>query len=245
MLKRAIYIWELPVRLYHWINAFLIVALLVTGFYIGYPIFGPTGGEATENFIMGWMIYIHTLAAWFFIANIIVRFYWAFKGNEYAKFKPWRRGFAKDGLETLKYYSFMKKEHSLEHGHNVLAQLSYFFFMWVGSFIMIFTGFAMQGEMFPEGLQAKYFGWMLTLFGNSMDVRMLHHFVAWAFIWFIIIHLYLVIRQDILDEDGTISAIFNGYKFIPQDFVLDEEIKTQLKGPQKQKKNKDKNEIHH
>jgi Ni/Fe-hydrogenase 1 B-type cytochrome subunit len=26
-------------------------------------------------------------------------------------------------------------------------------------------------------------------------------------------HLYMVVRQDILDEDGTVSSIISGYKF--------------------------------
>ncbi|OEF96281.1 Ni/Fe-hydrogenase, b-type cytochrome subunit [Desulfuribacillus alkaliarsenatis] len=217
MLKQSKYIWELPVRIYHWLNAILIVVLLITGFYIGRPVFGHVG-EPTNYFLMGWMILIHRYAAWLFIANMIFRFYWAFVGNEYARFRPWRRGFAKDGLETLKYYLFFKKEHTLEHGHNVLAQLSYFFIIWIGSTIMIITGFILQGEMHPDSFQAQYFGWLLPYFGNSILVRSLHHYVAWAFVWFIIAHLYLVIRQDILDEDGTISAIISGYKFIPVNY---------------------------
>lgn len=216
MLKQTKYIWEWPVRIYHWLNALLIIVLLITGFYIGRPIFGQTG-EPTHYFTMGWMILVHKAAAWLFIANMVFRFYWAFVGNEYARFKPWRRGFFRDGMATVKYYLFLKKEHTLEHGHNVVAQLSYFFFMWVGSTIMIITGLVLQGEMHPESLQARYFGWIIPYFGNSMMIRSLHHYVAWTFVWFIIVHLYMVFRQDMLDEDGTVSAIINGYKFIPAD----------------------------
>ena len=35
---RRIYVWELPVRAYHWINAIALVALCVTGYLIGAPI---------------------------------------------------------------------------------------------------------------------------------------------------------------------------------------------------------------
>lgn len=222
MIKKSLYVWELPVRIYHWLNVILIIVLLVTGLYIGRPIMGPQG-EPTEHFLMGWMIYAHGLTAWIFIANLIFRFYWAFVGNDYARFRPWRKGFFADGYETFKYYTFRKKEHTLDHGHNVLAQLSYFLFMWVGSFFMVFSGLALQGEMHPESFQAIYFGWLLPLFDGSQAIRAYHHYVAWAFVWFIIAHLYLVFRQDILDEDGTVSAIISGYKYIPLDHHPDKE----------------------
>jgi len=35
---RRVYVWELPVRVYHWINAVALVALCVTGYLIGAPI---------------------------------------------------------------------------------------------------------------------------------------------------------------------------------------------------------------
>ena len=35
---RRVYVWELPVRVYHWINAVALVTLCVTGYLIGAPI---------------------------------------------------------------------------------------------------------------------------------------------------------------------------------------------------------------
>lgn len=216
VLKRSVYIWEWPIRIYHWLNVILMVILIITGLYIGAPVFSSPG-EAYSNFIMGKVRYWHALAAWIFIANWIFRFYWAFVGNEYAKFKPWRKGFFADGLETTKYYLFLKKEHTVHGGHNVVAQLTYFLFMWVGSFFMIITGFALQGEINPGGFQERFMGWLIPLFSNSYNLRSYHHLAAWAFIVFIIAHLYLVIRQDILDDDGTVSSIISGHKYLLAD----------------------------
>ncbi len=216
MLKKAVYVWEAPIRLYHWINVVLIVVLLITGFYIGKPFVAQTG-EPYANFIMGKMRLWHALAAWFFIANFIFRFYWTFVGNEHAKFKPWRKGFVADGLDSLKYYLFLKKEHTVHTGHNVIAQLTYFFVMWIGSVFMILSGLALQGEIAPGGFQERFFGWIIPLFGMSSPVRMYHHLIAWLFVVFIVAHLYLVIRQELLDDDGTISSIISGYKFVIND----------------------------
>lgn len=215
MLKRSIYVWELPVRIYHWLNVILIIILFVTGLYIGKP-FVNVIGDPTHTFLMGSVKYWHALAAWFFIANLIFRAYWALVGNRYAQFKPWRKGFFTDGWETLKYYLFLKKEHTLHAGHNVIAQLSYFFFMWVGSVIMVLTGLALQGEINDLSIQHRLFGWLETIFG-SFGLRSYHHLVAWTFPVFVIVHLYFAFRQDILDDDGTVSSMFNGHRFLLAD----------------------------
>jgi Ni/Fe-hydrogenase 1 B-type cytochrome subunit len=110
---------------------------------------------------------------------------------------------------------FFKKEHTLHIGHNAVAQLTYFIIIWLGSFFMIITGLAMQGEMLPGGLRGRWTGWMIHFFaGQSYEVRSWHHLIAWLFVGFIVVHLYMVIRQDILDDDSTVSAIINGHKFV-------------------------------
>ena len=214
MHKKSLYVWESPIRIYHWLNVVLIVILVATGLFIGNPIFTQPG-EAYAVFIMGRIRLWHSMAAWIFIANFIYRFYWAWAGNEYAKFKPWRKGFISDGLESVKYYLFLTKEHTLHVGHNVVAQLAHFFILWIGSFFMILSGLALQGEIFPGGLQERLAGWMIPLFGGgSYALRSYHHLTTWLFIAFVLVHLYLVLRQDILDDDGTVSSIFNGHKFV-------------------------------
>ncbi|MFN8692440.1 MAG: cytochrome b/b6 domain-containing protein, partial [Cyclobacteriaceae bacterium] len=34
---RRVFVWELPVRVYHWVNALCILVLIGTGFIIGDP----------------------------------------------------------------------------------------------------------------------------------------------------------------------------------------------------------------
>jgi Ni/Fe-hydrogenase 1 B-type cytochrome subunit len=118
----------------------------------------------------------------------------------------------------VKYYLFLKKEHTLHTGHNVVAQLAYFFVMWIGSFFMIMSGLALQREIFPGGFQDRIAGWMILLFGGqSYALRTYHHLATWLFIAFVVVHLYLVVRQDILDDDSTVSSIINGHKFVIAD----------------------------
>lgn len=39
------YVWELPVRIYHWINAACVAVLVVTGLFIGRPLALQVGGR--------------------------------------------------------------------------------------------------------------------------------------------------------------------------------------------------------
>jgi Ni/Fe-hydrogenase 1 B-type cytochrome subunit len=55
---RRIYVWELPVRAYHWINAITLVALCVTGYLIGAPIRAFYAAEAYQQYWFGWVRFI-------------------------------------------------------------------------------------------------------------------------------------------------------------------------------------------
>ncbi len=208
---RKVYVWEAPVRIFHWINALSIVVLMITGIYIGNPFFSSTvPEEAYYSTVMFWVRYIHFFAAFLFTANLIFRLYWAYKGNKYAKTNPLKKNFWKQVFEVMKFYLFLpnKKEHT--PGHNKLAELSYLIFIGLGSIIMVLTGFYMylepQFESIPVDGIAFLFG------GDSFSVRSLHHVAAWFFMIFIVIHVYMSIRDDWLSRNGTLSSIFTGYK---------------------------------
>ncbi len=237
VLRQPVYVWELPVRIFHWIGVFMIVGLIITGLYIGNPAVIPMG-EATTRFMMGAMRFWHAIFAYIFTANMLFRVYWFWAGNEYSKFPFWRKDFWSDIIVTVKHYLFLSKEHVIHVGHNSVAQLSYFLFVWVGGAIMIITGFIMRGGSNPEGIWQTLFGWLVPLFGGEYQVRNIHHLVTWFFIMFIIIHLYLAFRQDILDDDSSVSSIITGYKYeLPS--TIDHHLKDKYKKspPDKNEKN--------
>lgn len=210
-LKR-VYVWELPVRLFHWINAFCITVLFVTGLYIGDPAVGVSG-EAALNFLMGNIRYIHVTVAMLFTANILFRLYWFARGNEYAKIRFWRKAFWQDLGITLKYYLFLDKTHSRQLGHNSLAHLFYLLVVWIFGLAMILTGFAMWAGTNPEGWLNSLFGGVVPLMEGENRVRMIHHLLAWSYPFFLLGHFYMVFRQDLLGKDGTVTSIITGYKY--------------------------------
>jgi Ni/Fe-hydrogenase 1 B-type cytochrome subunit len=46
-------------------------------------------------------------------------------------------------------------------------------------------------------------------------VRVIHHVVTWYFPMFVIFHVYLSIRADLLERSGTMSSMVSGGRFVP------------------------------
>lgn len=218
-----IYVWELPIRVFHWINAIAIVLLMATGIYIGNPFLSATvPEEAYYSYVMGWVRYIHFFSAFLFTLNLVVRLYWTLKGNKYTTINPFKAAFWKGIFETIKYYLFMKNKKTHYIGHNPLAQLSYLIIIGLGSIIMVLTGFRLYTEPQPESFLGQMFAWVPVLFGDtSFSIRSWHHIVAWVFITFIVMHVYMAVRDDYMQRNGTLSSIFTGYKTEPKDVVND------------------------
>jgi Ni/Fe-hydrogenase 1 B-type cytochrome subunit len=53
-----VYIYEAPVRLWHWVTMLAIFVLAATGYLIGSPL-PAIGGEAYDHFMFGWIRMIH------------------------------------------------------------------------------------------------------------------------------------------------------------------------------------------
>ena len=61
------------------------------------------------------------------------------------------------------------------------------------------------------------FGHLAPYLGGFQWVRVIHHVAAWYFPIFIVLHVYLAIRADLLERSGTISSIVSGGRFVPTD----------------------------
>ena len=82
--QKAQYIYEAPVRIWHWVHAISILVLAGTGYLIANPL-PSVSGEASNSFLMGNMRMIHFIAAYVFTIGFLVRIYWAIVGNKYSR----------------------------------------------------------------------------------------------------------------------------------------------------------------
>lgn len=217
---RRVYVWEQPVRIYHWLNALTIIVLIITGFYIANPLAIQSSKEASQQFTMGWVRTIHFVAAYVFLFNFLFRIYWGFVGNKYANWKqfiPTSGRFFKEMWHVFKMDILMLrgKEH-MSVGHNAMAGFIYFF-TFIAFLIQCITGFGLYASMSTSWWFPKLFKWVPGMFGGDAPLRSVHHATTWFFIIFTVIHVYLVFYHDYVEGRGEISSMGGGWKFVEED----------------------------
>ena len=221
---REVYVWQMPVRFYHWINALCIVALCLTGYLIGNPLSAGGHLEASQSFMFGTVRFIHFLFAFIFFFNFLYRLYWGFVGNKYAKwnnFIPLKKRQWREIMCVIQVDILQVKRKNIESvGHNSLASFSYFITFLI-FLLQSLTGFGMYAAM-SDSWFPKLFAWIVPLFGGDLMTRQIHHVLMWGFIIFAIIHVYLVFYHDYIERRGVTSSMIGGWKFIEKD-SLDKE----------------------
>lgn len=220
--QTSVYVYEAPVRLWHWINAAAILTLCLTGYFIGAPLPSMQIGEATQQFVFGYIRFAHFAAGMVLTIGFLGRIYWAFLGNHHARqlfhVPVWKAGFWKEVLFEIRWYLFLAKEPKKYVGHNPLAQLAMFFFITLGVSFMIVTGLALYAEGAQEGsLAHDLFGWVHSLTWNSQRLHTLHHLGMWWIVIFMIVHIYVAIREDIMSRQSIVSTMISGHRTFKDD----------------------------
>jgi Ni/Fe-hydrogenase 1 B-type cytochrome subunit len=83
---------------------------------------------------------------------------------------------------------------------------------------MIFTGFALYGEGLGEGSWAdRWFGWVIPALDGSMETKMWHLLGMWVMLVFVVVHIYMAIRADIMDRESSVSTIMGGWRMFKDD----------------------------
>jgi Ni/Fe-hydrogenase 1 B-type cytochrome subunit len=210
--KRTLYVWDLPVRITHWVTVISIVILSITGFYIADP-FITTQGAATGQYLMGTVRLIHYITAFIFTVSVLFRIYWAFAGSKYARwsqFLPATRRRLRDVVRMVRYYTFTRRNPPAQIGHNPLAGVTYMAVF--GLFIVqIVTGFALYSLPYHDGWLKVAFGWVILLFGVQ-SVRLVHYLIMFLLIAFTIHHVYSAVLIDIEEQSGLVSSMITGRK---------------------------------
>lgn len=210
----TVYVYEGPVRLWHWVNALCILTLACTGYLIASPL-ASVNGEASANFLMGYIRFAHFSAGYLLAVAFVGRLYWALVGNHHARqmfYIPVSRSAWWVGLKhQIRWYLFLEPKAHKFVGHNPLGHLFMFAFSTVLMFLMIATGFALYSEGKGVGSwQDHWFGWVIPLFGGSQAVHSWHHLGMWGIVCFVIVHVYAAIREEIMSRQTMLSAIIGG-----------------------------------
>jgi Ni/Fe-hydrogenase 1 B-type cytochrome subunit len=217
---RRVFVWQLPVRYFHWVNALCILVLTGTGFLIGDPPALMSGKEAYANYWFGTTRFIHFVAAYIFLFNFLFRIYWGFVGNHFASWRnfiPTNKKFFQDMWRVIQVDVFMtKKEEEGAIGHNRLAGFIYFI-TFIAFGVQCLTGFGLYAAMSDWWLP-NLFSWVAPALGGDFMLRQIHHWAMWFFILFTVVHVYLVFYHDYVEGRGELSSMAGGWKFIEEKF---------------------------
>lgn len=214
--RTTVYVYQAPVRAWHWLNALGIVILAVTGYLIGSP--PPSiGGEASSSFLFGNVRLIHFATGQVLVVLFLARILYAFVGNHHARqlflIPLWSGRWWREVIFEARWYSFLERDPKRYVGHNPLAQLAMFFAFVLPMVVMILTGGAMLAEEAGQGtVWDAAFGWVTAMVGNTMLLHTIHHLGMWLIVCFAIVHIYAAIREDIMSRQSMLSTMVSGWR---------------------------------
>ena len=212
-----VYVWEIPVRIAHWLIAGSIAVLSVSGLYMGHP-FMTVAGTAAQSFVMGWVKVIHGYTAYVFITAVVMRMVWMFTGNNYShwdKFLSHRPSRLRGFMPTVLFYSFLRDKPPAFVGHNPVASSAYTLVYGL-CFLEIATGLIMRGASAGPSSLVHGFAGLAWIFGGLAMARWIHHIVMWLLLGFTVHHIYSAVLVAMIEKNGTIDSIVSGYKWVPR-----------------------------
>jgi len=209
----AVMIYGPGVRIWHWLNALAVLVLVITGYFIGVP--PPSAiGDTSTLYVMGWIRFFHLASGYVFALLAVMRLWLVFVegGISHQLFVPaiWRKVWLDGFLRQIKW-NLMLGGPLRYIGLNPLANIAMLFMFIIPGAVIIVTGFAMYAEVTGhDSWQYHLFGWVTMLFGNSLDLHVIHRLAMWVMVWFVMAHIYIAVREDILSRQTTISTMLSG-----------------------------------
>lgn len=207
--------WTVAIRYNHWLMAAAIFILIASGFYIAYPVSLSFSDKVTEmNDIIFWHILAGICLVFLFIWRIYLMFFSRFHAD-WKDFFAWMN--VKNSLKQVKFYLLISKEPP-DHTHlyGPLQSVAYGGLLVMVALIVL-TGLILTGA---AGYKSGLTGIMYTmvrpaerLMGGLAGVRLIHHFLTWGFILFIVAHTYMAFWYDVIFKEGTVSSMISGVVF--------------------------------
>jgi Ni/Fe-hydrogenase 1 B-type cytochrome subunit len=202
------------VRLWHWLNALVVVVLCITGYFIGVP--PPSAlGDTSSLYVMGWIRFLHLAGGYLLAILAIMRLWLVFveKGIAHQLFVPaiWRAEWLDGFMRQVRWNLMMNSKPVRYVGLNPLGGIAMLFMFVLPAGVTLITGFAMYAEVSGhDSWQYLLFGWVTSIFGNTMDLHVIHRLAMWCIVLFSFVHIYIAVREDILSRQTMISSMLSG-----------------------------------
>jgi len=180
-----ILVWDLPLRLFHW----LLLLLVVTSF-----VSAKIGGNAMQ---------IHMLSGYAILALLLFRILWGFLGGTHARFAS----FVRSPQAVIAYLLALKRNKAEQHlGHNPAGAWSVIF-MLVALLAQAATGLFANDDISTEGPLAK-----LVSKALSDRITGVHHLNVKILLALIGLHLSAVAFYFFHKRENLVKPMFTGFK---------------------------------
>jgi len=190
------------VRLTHWVNVVAVVIMAGSGMRIfnAHPAFARPGESFPLNPLEGhpipdWLTFgawlggarhWHFAMMWLLVANGLLYLGFIYLHGEWRDLVP-RRGDARDSIEMIKFYLFVRRDHPHQGKHNALQKSAYFA-MPIIAIIIVLSGIAIWK---PVTL-----GFVTALFVNYKWARFVHFTAMVVLLLIAIVHVFMVFSVD-------------------------------------------------
>ncbi|MDO6612879.1 Ni/Fe-hydrogenase, b-type cytochrome subunit [Shewanella sp. 1_MG-2023] len=206
-------IFSPAIRIFHWIRALSIVVLIATGFYISWPFL--VAPESSDVLVQGWIRFAHVIFGFALTSVTIVRFYLFFFGRSSIE-----RRSVKDVLSINSWITQIKSYIWMGHLNKAGVYGPLQFVTYVGislaALFMCITGLVLYANVYHEGFGGLIWeisAWFTALMGGLAQVRIWHHIITWAFIAFMVIHVYMAVWSGIRFKHNSVDSIVSGYDY--------------------------------
>jgi cytochrome b len=230
---REFKVWDIPTRVFHWINFITIISLIFIGFIM---LFKKELGITSIEAKIG-LKELHVVFGYVFVVNFSWRIIWGFIGNQYARWSNIVPG--KGFISATRNYTQSVKSGEPQRfiGHNPMGRLAILFIL------LLMLTLAVTG-LVRAGTDIYYppFGSLVADFiaetgtdpgsikpyipaGTDEDkvarlnafkgpIGTVHIYSSYVLMFMIVLHIFFVIRTEVREGGGLISAMFTGKKVL-------------------------------
>jgi len=229
-------VWDAPTRIFHWVNFTTVLLLLLVGFLMLFKKdLGITGLDAKIA-----IKEIHVLIGYVFVLNLMVRLVWGFIGNRFARWSSLLpgKGFA---ATLFSYIASIRNGNPQQFlGHNPMGRLAV-----IALFLLLITqattgliragtdiyyppfGSMFAAQVAAEGIDPatiKPYDKTGTDAAAYKELKAFKHiygdihlYTAYALLALIFMHIFAVVRDEITEGGGLVSAMFSGKKVLSKE----------------------------
>lgn len=215
---RSVYMYAFYERIWHWIMAFSVIMLVISGLEIHF-----TGSFNLFGFANS--IDIHNAFALVVAVNAGLSLFYYSATGEIRRFFRINKGFGREAIAQGVYYLygiFKKSPHPVEktpeRRYNPIQQITYVVLLNILFPLQIITGVMMwMVSVSPDFAGAV---------GGLIYIAPLHYFAAWLFITFLVMHLYLITTGHTILSN--LKGMFTGTEEIEESRISGDVVRGEL-----------------